>query len=72
LERDREFAGQGVLHLHASSDQTDMDVIVKVSLLPVGADKPPTIRVTQGWLRVASRRRPGIDRRHASVCAPRP
>ena len=32
-----------------------MDVIVKVSLLPVGADKPPTIRVTQGWLRVSHR-----------------
>jgi hypothetical protein len=55
LERDREFTGQGVLHLHAPSDQTDMDVIVKVSLLPVGADKPPTIRVTQGWLRASHR-----------------
>jgi hypothetical protein len=55
LERDREFTGQGVLHLHASSDQTDMDVIVKVSLLPVGAEKPPTIRVTQGWLRASHR-----------------
>jgi len=55
LERDREFTGQGVLHLHASSDQTDMDVIVKVSLLPVGTDKPPTIRVTQGWLRASHR-----------------
>jgi hypothetical protein len=32
-----------------------MDVIVKVSPLPVGADKPPTIRVTQGWLRVSHR-----------------
>ena len=55
LERDREFAGQGVLHPHASSDQTDMEVIVKVSLLPVGADRPPTIRVTQGWLRASHR-----------------
>jgi hypothetical protein len=49
LERDRELTGQGVLHLHAWSDQTDMDVIVTVSLLLVGADKTPTIRVTQGW-----------------------
>ena len=32
-----------------------MDVIVKVSLLPVGADRPPTIRVTQGWLRASHR-----------------
>jgi hypothetical protein len=48
FECDREFTGQGVLHLFASSDQTDMDIIVKVSLLPVGDDAPPFIRVTQG------------------------
>ena len=55
FDRDREFTGQGVLHLHASSDQTDMDVMVKLSLLSVGEGKPPAIKVTQGWLR-ASRR----------------
>ena len=53
--RDREFTGQGVLHLYASSDQTDLDVMVKLSLLPEGEGKPPSIKVTQGWLR-ASRR----------------
>ena len=55
FDRDREFTRQGVLHLHASSDQTDMDVMVKLSLLAVGEGKPPAIKVTQGWLR-ASRR----------------
>lgn len=29
--------------------------MVKVSLLPEGADKPPFIRVTQGWLRASHR-----------------
>jgi uncharacterized protein len=55
FERDREFTGQGVLHLFASSDQTDMDIIVKLSLLPVGNNTPPFIRVTQGWLRASHR-----------------
>ena len=45
FEHDREFTGQGVLHLFASSDQTDMDVIVKLSLLPHDADGPPVVRV---------------------------
>jgi predicted acyl esterase len=53
--QDREFSGQGVLHLFASSDQTDMDVMVKVSLLPGDPAKPPSIRVTQGWLRASHR-----------------
>jgi uncharacterized protein len=52
--QDREFTGQGVLHLHASSDQTDMDVIVKLSLLPEGGT-PASIRVSQGWLRASHR-----------------
>ena len=36
FERDREFTGQGVLDLVVSSDQTDADVVVKLSLLPKG------------------------------------
>lgn len=56
FDRDREFTGQGVLHLFASSDQPDMDVIVKLSLLQTGEDAPPFIRVTQGWLRASHRR----------------
>ena len=55
FEADREFTGQGVLHLYASSDQTDMDVMVKLSLLPEGEGEPPSVKITQGWLR-ASRR----------------
>ena len=55
FERDREFTGQGVLHLFASSDQADMDVMVKLSLLPEGEDTPPFIKVTQGWLRASHR-----------------
>jgi predicted acyl esterase len=54
FESDREFTGHGVLHLHASSSQTDMDVMVKLSLLPKGDDTPP-IKVTQGWLRASHR-----------------
>jgi predicted acyl esterase len=53
--RDRESTGQGVLHLFASSDQLDMDVVVKLPLLPDGSGKPPVIRVSQGWLRASHR-----------------
>ncbi len=55
FEMDREFTGQGVLHLHASSDQTDMDLCVKLSLLPEGEGKPPFVKVSQGWLRASHR-----------------
>jgi putative CocE/NonD family hydrolase len=55
FERDREFSGQGVLSLHASSDQSDMDVMVKLSLLPWGEDKPGFMKVSQGWLRASHR-----------------
>jgi uncharacterized protein len=41
--------------LHASSDQSDMDIVVKLSLLPMGSDKPPFIKVSQGWLRASHR-----------------
>ena len=54
FDRDREFTGQGVLHLYASSDQTDMDVVVKVSLLTDHPTLAPT-KVTQGWLRASHR-----------------
>ena len=50
FDRDREFTGQGVLELHAPSDQIDMDVMVKLSLLPHGEDKPRFMKVSQGWL----------------------
>lgn len=33
MDRAREFTGSGVLELHASTDQTDMDLIVKMSLV---------------------------------------
>jgi uncharacterized protein len=53
LERDREFTGQGVLNLFASSDQTDMDVVVKLTLLRERGNPP--IKITQGWLRASHR-----------------
>lgn len=52
---DREFTGQAVLHLFASSDQADMDVMAKLSLLPDGEGKPPFVKLTQGWLRASHR-----------------
>ncbi len=55
FDRDREFTGQGVLHLFASSDQTDMDVMAKLTLLPGSGDGPPFIKVSQGWLRASHR-----------------
>ncbi len=53
--KDREFTGQGVFVLHASSDQTDMDVIVKLWVVPPDGVRRPPRRVTQGWLRASHR-----------------
>lgn len=55
MDRDREFTGQGVLVLHASTDQTDMDVIVKLSLVSGQPDAGMPIKVSQGWLRASHR-----------------
>ena len=55
FEREREFTGQGVLVLHASSDQTDMDVIVKLSLVSRSGENIRAIKVSQGWLRASHR-----------------
>jgi len=55
FDRDREFTGRGVLHLHASSDQSDMDLFVKLSVLPERADGPEFIKISQGWLRASHR-----------------
>ncbi|HLH78274.1 MAG TPA: CocE/NonD family hydrolase [Candidatus Binataceae bacterium] len=53
---DREFTGHGVLVLHASSDQPDFDVIVRLSTLSAAPGGRPHVRIeSQGWLR-ASRR----------------
>ncbi|WP_261574754.1 CocE/NonD family hydrolase [Frankia gtarii] len=51
--RDREFTGHGVLTLYASTDQADLDLIVKLSLLPAAGGQP--LRVSQGWLRASHR-----------------
>ncbi len=51
----REFTGHGVLTLYASSDQSDLDVFVKVSLIPANTEVGPPIKVTQGWLRASHR-----------------
>lgn len=55
MERDREFTGQGVLELSASSDQTDFDVIVKLSLVSSDPEAGLPIKVSQGWLRASHR-----------------
>jgi putative CocE/NonD family hydrolase len=55
MDTDREFTGHGVLTLHASTDQTDMDVFVKVSLVSADPDAGLPIKVTQGWLRASHR-----------------
>ena len=55
MERDREFTGQGVLELSASSDQTDFDVSVKLSLVPSDPEAGLSIKVSQGWLRASHR-----------------
>jgi len=55
FDEDREFTGQGVLNLFVSSDQTDLDLIVKLSLVR-SEDKPfMGEKVSQGWLRASHR-----------------
>jgi uncharacterized protein len=41
--------------LHASSNQSDLDLLVKLSVLPEGKDKPKFMKVSQGWLRASHR-----------------
>jgi putative CocE/NonD family hydrolase len=55
FERDREFTGQAVLHLFVSSEQTDADLVIKLSLLPAGDGKPRFMKISQGWLRASHR-----------------
>jgi predicted acyl esterase len=56
FERDREFTGHGVLVLHSSTDQRDLDAIVKVSVLTTPPNGMTHARkVTQGWLRASHR-----------------
>ncbi len=55
FSQDREFTGQGVLVLHVSSDQTDLDVMAKVSVLGPPGRPGPARRMTQGWLRASHR-----------------
>jgi predicted acyl esterase len=64
FERDREFAGDGVLLLHLSSDQADTDVITRLMVVP---EQGRPSKVTQGWLR-ASRR--AEDPEHTSEMKP--
>lgn len=54
LAQDREFTGHAMLLLHASTDQTDLDVIVKLTLLGADASSRP-ITVSRGWLRGSHR-----------------
>jgi uncharacterized protein len=59
FERDREFTGHGAVVLHASSDQTDFDVMVKLQILSPGPHGPRARKVTQGWLRASHRAEDG-------------
>lgn len=54
-DRDRRFAGRGVLVLYASTDQTDMDVMVRVLIVPGRPDAGPPDTVSHGWLRASHR-----------------
>ncbi|WP_397474897.1 CocE/NonD family hydrolase [Pusillimonas sp.] len=51
----REFTGHGVLVLHGSTDQSDMDVIAKLQVLTPAKHGFAARKVTQGWLRASHR-----------------
>jgi uncharacterized protein len=55
MQRDREFTGHAMLTLYASTDQTDLDAIVKVPLVSADADAGLPVTVSRGWLRAAHR-----------------
>jgi predicted acyl esterase len=55
FDRAREFTGDGVLVLFASTDQQDIDVVARLSLLSADGGWSPTSIMSRGWLR-ASRR----------------
>ncbi|MFK0152009.1 CocE/NonD family hydrolase [Streptomyces sp. NPDC090493] len=55
MTEDREFTGHATLTLYASTDQADMDVIVKLSLVPGDPGAGLPIKVSQGWLRASHR-----------------
>lgn len=56
FETERESTGQAVLHLFASSDQPDLDVMVKLSLVPGDkGDGPGFAKIIQGWLLASHR-----------------
>lgn len=59
MDRRREFTGQGVLTMYASTDQTDIDLFVRVSLVFGGHDAGLPIKVTPGMAaRIAPRAGP--------------
>jgi len=66
FETAREFAGDGMLVLFASSDQEDLDLVVKVHVLPGGSPAQPRT-VGQGWLRASHR---GLDTRRSRPSHP--
>ncbi|MEU2422257.1 CocE/NonD family hydrolase C-terminal non-catalytic domain-containing protein [Streptomyces sp. NPDC007851] len=55
MTEDREFTGHATLMLYASTDQADMDVIVKLSLVPGDPGTGSPVKVSQGWLRASHR-----------------
>jgi uncharacterized protein len=79
FDRTREFSGDGVLVLFAETDQHDIDVVARLSLLAADGSWAPTSIMSRGWLR-ASRRaedkalstemRPFHSHDHADEVAP--
>lgn len=56
FDREREFAGDAKVVLHASSDQQDLDVIVKLHVVSASQPSAGSVRtVGQGWLRASHR-----------------
>lgn len=55
FERDREFTGHGAVVLHASSNENDFEVMVKIQVLSPSPHGLRPRKVTQGWLRASHR-----------------
>ncbi|HVB32748.1 MAG TPA: CocE/NonD family hydrolase [Patescibacteria group bacterium] len=55
FERDREFSGEGVLEMYASTDQTDLDLTVRLNVIGAGPGMMRRRKVSCGWLRASHR-----------------
>jgi uncharacterized protein len=72
MQRDREFTGHAMLTLYASTEQTDLDAIVKVPLVFRRRRRRTAIHGVAGLApRSSPGRGPRADQRHATVPQPR-